>query len=508
MRKVTMTVFILIIFATLVLILKDTVLAGSLPDTGQTRCYDDSQEITCPSPSEGFYGQDANYAPCNPQSYTKLDLNGNDLPDDAPWPWAMVRDDVTGLIWEVKESKDGTQNYNNPHDADNRYTWYDGSFGKPGTGTDTEDFINAHNSAQFGGYNDWRLPTIKELSLIIDSDIPEPGPTINTDYFPNTGLSFYYWSSNIFPWHESAWAVYFGNGGVGHSNANFTDYYYARAVRGGQSTNNFTDNLDGTVSDTSTGLMWQQATAPGTYDWEQALTYCENLILNNDGEWTSGTPNASGIKYDDWRLPNRNELQSIADYSTSNPSIDTSFFPTTFSYRYWQSTTLAGDPRYSMSIQFDYGGVTNFNNYYKSSTYYVRAVRIGQCGSFVDSDGDGIPDDEDDCPLEDSTGFDVDGDGCIDSISGLTTLVETLVDEGVIDEQMRNSLLSKMDNASQSADKENICTAVNQLEALINQVNAQRGKKISDDAADQVIAYTQSVIDWYLNQLPEGETCL
>ena len=73
---------------------------------------------------------------------------------------------------------------------------------------------------------------------------------------------------------------------------------------------------------------------------------------------------------------------------------------------------------------------------------------------------------------------------------------------------MKTSLLSKIANASKSADKENICAAVNQLEALINQVNAQRGKKISDDAADQVITYAQSVIDWYLNQLPEGETCL
>lgn len=130
----------------------------------------------------------------------------------------------------------------------------------------------------------------------------------------------------------------------------------------------------------------------------------------------------------------------------------------------------------------------------------------------LDTDGDGVPDNfngvEDRCPFEDATGFDVDGDGCIDSISGLTTLVEILVDEGVIDEQMQNSLLSKVDNASKSADKENICAVVNQLEALINQVNAQRGKKISDEAADQVINYAQSVIDWYLNQLPEGESCL
>ena len=99
-------------------------------------------------------------------------------------------------------------------------------------------------------------------------------------------------------------------------------------MRGGQSNNNFVDNSDGTISDTSTGLMWQKATAPGTYTWEQALTYCENLTLPAGG-------------YSDWRLPNRNELQSIVDYSRYNPAIDTTFFPGTVASYYWSSTTYA-----------------------------------------------------------------------------------------------------------------------------------------------------------------------
>jgi hypothetical protein len=40
------------------------------------------------------------------------------LPDSAG-SWAMVRDNGTGLIWEIKTNKDGTKNYTNPHDADN-----------------------------------------------------------------------------------------------------------------------------------------------------------------------------------------------------------------------------------------------------------------------------------------------------------------------------------------------------------------------------------------------------
>ena len=80
-----------------------------IPDTGQTKCYDNEYEIPCPKPGEPFYGQDGNYN-INPPSYTKLDEKGNDLPDDAE-TWVMVRDNVTGLIWEVKNNKEEDLNY-------------------------------------------------------------------------------------------------------------------------------------------------------------------------------------------------------------------------------------------------------------------------------------------------------------------------------------------------------------------------------------------------------------
>jgi hypothetical protein len=178
-------------------------------------------------------------------------------------------------------------------------------------------------------------------------------------------------------------------------------------------------------------------------------------------------------------------------------------FPT--APEYTQSTDVFPDNLYNSSEDTYYLCFGSPHAWTSGATYTTYDI-YGTIGA-PDADGDGVPDDEDSCPSEDATGFDVDGDGCIDSVSGLTTLIETLVDEEVIDEQMQNSLLSKINNALQSADKENICAAVNQFEALINQVNAQRGKKISDDAADQVIAYAQSVIAWYLNQLPEGESC-
>ena len=117
----------------LALLIPVLALAGPVPDTGQIQSYTDT------------FGEDSDYT-INPPSYTKLDAQGNDLPDSAA-SWVMVRDNVTGLIWEVKQNKDDMPDYSNPHDADNKYTWYDsdpktngGHAGTPGA-TDTEDFI-------------------------------------------------------------------------------------------------------------------------------------------------------------------------------------------------------------------------------------------------------------------------------------------------------------------------------------------------------------------------------
>jgi hypothetical protein len=85
--------------------------------------------------------------------------------------------------------------------------------------------------------------------------------------------------------------------------------------------------------------------------------------------------------------------------------------------------------------------------------------------------------------------------------------VDSLVAEDVIDSTIANSILQKIANAEKSADKENICAAVNQMGAFINEVNAQRGKKISDEAADEVIAYADSVILYLQSLLPDGESC-
>ena len=353
----------------LILTISVCALAWPIPDSGQTKCSDNEKVIPCPNPGEDFYGQDANYS-INPRSYTKLDAQGNGLSDSAA-EWAMVRDNVTGLIWEVKQAKDGVEDYSNPHDADNTYTWYDsnpetngGNAGAPGDGTDTEDFINALNSEKFGGYSDWQLPTIKELASIVN--LGQYNPAIDTKYFSNTNTSGYWASSYPANASGSAWFVgfYYGNA---YDATNSGDWY-VRAVRGGQieTFDSLLINGDGTVTDIRTDLTWQQQVPSSTKEWKEALSYCESLSLAG---------------YSDWRLPTREELRSIVDYEKFNPATDTKYFPSTSS-RYWCSSPVAYDPEGAWSMDFDYG-----RDYYSTRSYnsYVRAVRGGQADSSSDT---------------------------------------------------------------------------------------------------------------------------
>ena len=124
----------------------------------------------------------------------------------------------------------------------------------------------------------------------------------------------------------------------------------------------FIDNGDGTVTDMVTGLMWQQLTV-GKMNWEDAIAYCENLILAG---------------YDDWRLPNLKELTFIVDYTRHDPSINRTYFPNTMPFVYWSSSPYAGHSYHAWLVNFYYGGVYNGA---KAGHYYVRCVRgIGYRG--------------------------------------------------------------------------------------------------------------------------------
>jgi len=170
------------------------VFAYELPDTGQTTCYDGAGNvITCPSPGQPFYGQDAQYS--GPQPSYKDNGNGT------------ITDLNTGLMWQKGDSQ---------NDSGGR-TWQEAL-----------DYCAALTLPS-GGYSDWRLPNRRELMSIVLYG--QYNPSISTTYFPDCRSSYYWSGSTSAGYPGDAWYVNFANGGVGTSGK--TGDRYVRCVRGG-----------------------------------------------------------------------------------------------------------------------------------------------------------------------------------------------------------------------------------------------------------------------------------
>jgi len=136
---------------------------------------------------------------------------------------------------------------------------------------------------------------------------------------------------------------------------------------GAPNPNTYFDNLDGTVSDRVTNLMWQQhipvtggPSEDGNLVWAEATEYCATL---------------SAAGYADWRLPSQIELVSLLDYSNlgeGHPPINSTFFPDTPSEAFWSSTKSASSATAAWTVYMDVG----FTYAYDMTTVArVRCVR-------------------------------------------------------------------------------------------------------------------------------------
>jgi hypothetical protein len=251
--------------------------------TNQTLFYNNSNTISEPVAGESFYGQDAHFSANEP-----IYKDNND---------GTVTDILTGLMWQQGL-------------FDNKY--------------DYDDCVNYADTCSLAGYDDWRLPTIKELySLILFSgstgtDENSADPYLDSDVFEfRFGTEFgeryidaQYATSTIYTattmgGNETMFGVNFADGRIkGYPTSKEFEIKLVRG-RSDYGTNNFNDNGDGTVSDAATGLMWDQNGSEGGMNWEEAFDY----VMSKNSE--------NYLGFSDWRLPDAKELHSIVDYSKS-----------------------------------------------------------------------------------------------------------------------------------------------------------------------------------------------
>lgn len=330
----------------------------------------------------------------------------------------VVADNLTGLLW----ASDPT--LSTPCSQGTTTTTWQGAL----------DYVACLNANNYLSHSDWRLPNRKELRSLVNYGQANTAIGLNTQGFANV-QAVYYWSSTTYAGNTSnAWSVDMGGGAVTADPKSGSDFpgvmvltnaaAYAApanqpktgqtkcydaagaviscatitgqgqdgALKTGIAWPNprFTvaSNVTGTVvKDNLTGLMWAgNAGTPtvggctgGPMTWQQALNYV--ACLNSD--------TVSG-GYNDWRLPNVNELESLvhagynevicaapSTYCATNADwLNTQGFSNVWAYYYWSSTTYAGDTSYyAWLVYMADGDVDNGDG--KAISYYVWPVRAG-----------------------------------------------------------------------------------------------------------------------------------
>jgi hypothetical protein len=140
----------------------------------------------------------------------------------------------------------------------------------------------------------------------------------------------------------------------------------------------FTDNLDGTVTDNQTGLIWLKiANCFGFRKWNLAISDSNGLASGSCGL-------TDGSNSGDWRLPNKRELISLTHDGYYEPTLSNTAgtaqwsegdtFTSVQSSQYWSSTGFATSSDYAWSVNMRSGYVLSYDKY---SSLYVWPVRGG-----------------------------------------------------------------------------------------------------------------------------------
>lgn len=296
--------------------------------TGQTKCYNNTEEIPCPAAGADFYGQDAqNTSKCAAQSFTPKTLHSNISSDSLN----VVFDNNTGLVWEKSP-------------VEENYSW-----------ENVKEHCRDLSKKFYAGINNWRLPNMTEFQTIVDLSTPKPSTNAN---FTNM-LETYFWTSTEYLSGENAnypdLVHSFINGGTAALSKTDGIDYKVLCVSGKELTTaeetDFEISSDNkTVTDKRTGLVWQKDPAKDK-NWQEALAYCKSL---NDSSYAG---------YNDWRLPDKNELVSLI-HSKDSVLPKRNYF--------WSSSTYNDQPKSAWYVYFTIADISATN---KTTVFDAICVR-------------------------------------------------------------------------------------------------------------------------------------
>lgn len=128
------------------------------------------------------------------------------------------------------------------------------------------------------------------------------------------------------------------------------------------------------IIDQYTGLMWQRCALGQT--WSAETSRCQlDLNLQRLFTWSEAISEAQASTlggYEDWRLPNKNELNSILDRACTGPAVNEAAFPDTTLAAFWTSTPARHTSNYAWQVDFSVGTLVAFD---MSTRFSVRLVR-------------------------------------------------------------------------------------------------------------------------------------
>jgi len=328
-----------------------------LNDTGITFCTDgafnvDSCQIASYPRQDAEFGRDFfnndNQDGHAGFSFSKISATGEKLTLDAPI-WACVKDNVTGLLWEVKTAENANLNY--------RYA-------------ETDTLTKTTNTKKLCGATNWRLPKIQELQSIVDYSVPLPNPNIDEAFFPNSTNQLY-WSATSYAKNPAdIWAIYFNDGrGFEQDKNTNAAIRLVSSTQKSKAKNYVISDDKQEVLDAQTGLIWRRCVEG--MKWNGATCVGEPFggMLQESLERAANQARLTGKA---WRLPNIKELSSLVDTTQPKLAIDSTIFPATPNDQVWSSSSYAVDAFFGWVVHFYYG-----SNYYTylEDTGVVRLVR-------------------------------------------------------------------------------------------------------------------------------------